>query len=114
MIDSAGINNERLKMAYESRHEKLLKPLEVPLYNYLVQSLSGEQRIDRISVRSKSIPRFIEKADKIGDDGKRKYSDPINQIQDQLAQGLLSFMLMMLPVLPKGYCNSFARLKSRI
>ena len=48
--------------------------------------------IDRIAARSKSVDRFIAKSEKkVG--GKRKYSDPLVQIQDQIGARIVVFYL---------------------
>src|SRR6185312_2125 len=53
----------------------------------------GDQpRIDRISVRAKGIDRFLAKAAKEAD-GAPKYSDPIDQIQDQIGARIVTFYL---------------------
>jgi putative GTP pyrophosphokinase len=47
-------------------------------------------RIDRISARAKSVDRFLGKAAK-AEDGKSKYEDPLNQIQDQVGARIVTF-----------------------
>ena len=51
---------------------------------HLRASTNDCKRIDSISVRAKTIHRFGKKAEKKSEDGKLKYDDPINQIQDQI------------------------------
>jgi putative GTP pyrophosphokinase len=47
-------------------------------------------RIDRITARAKSIDRFLVKAQTVVD-GKRKYSEPLRQIQDQIGARIITF-----------------------
>jgi ppGpp synthetase/RelA/SpoT-type nucleotidyltranferase len=49
-------------------------------------------RVDRISARAKSVDRFLAKAAKV-ENGKPKYQDPLNQIQDQIGARIVVFYL---------------------
>ena len=51
-----------LKQQYRERYEKILKPLEPKLKNYLNDNLLDMKRICDIVVRVKSIKRVIEKS----------------------------------------------------
>jgi ppGpp synthetase/RelA/SpoT-type nucleotidyltranferase len=75
---------------YKERREKMLLPLAQHLEAYLKSVFDGYPRIDRISVRAKSIERFVAKSEK-QNDGKPKYDDPLNQIQDQLGARIVTF-----------------------
>lgn len=59
----------------------------------LEKVLKEQARIDRISVRSKALDRFVEKAFKVTKEGKLKYSDPLHQIQDQIGARIVVFYL---------------------
>ena len=72
--------NEELSNIYKSRRNKYLKPLAIELEKYLVCCFEGLPHIDRIVSRAKTEESFFKKA-MIEKDGKRKYSDPLNQIQ---------------------------------
>jgi putative GTP pyrophosphokinase len=72
-----------LEFRYRLRHGAVLEPLSASLADYLSDILSGLDRIDRIQARAKAPERFLAKANKQVD-GTPKYSDPINQIQDQV------------------------------
>jgi ppGpp synthetase/RelA/SpoT-type nucleotidyltranferase len=48
--------------------------------------------LDRVFVRAKAVDRFLEKAARL-EGGERKYTDPLNQIQDQLAARVVTFYL---------------------
>ena len=79
-----------LQDAYEARRKQMLLPLAGHLETYLKSVFDGCKRIDRISVRAKSVERFIAKAEK-ETGGKRKYDDPLTQIQDQLGARIVTF-----------------------
>jgi len=48
--------------------------------------------LDRVSARAKEVDRFLEKAAR-QEGGRRKYTDPLNQIQDQLGARVVTFYL---------------------
>jgi ppGpp synthetase/RelA/SpoT-type nucleotidyltranferase len=75
---------------YEMRRTQMLLALAARLEAHLHSIFDGYQRIDRISVRAKSVDRFVAKAGK-KIDGKRKYTDPLTQIQDQLGARIVTF-----------------------
>jgi putative GTP pyrophosphokinase len=79
-----------LRNDYETRYEQMLLPLAERLQSHLKNVLGGHERIDRISVRAKSIDRFVAKAAKQVD-GRGKYDDPLNQIQDQIGARIVTF-----------------------
>jgi len=53
--------------------------------------LKGQPRIDRISARAKEVKKFVKKANTLNDDGTLKYTDPLNQIQDQIGARVVVF-----------------------
>jgi putative GTP pyrophosphokinase len=79
-----------LRDAYEARRKETLVTLASRLEEHLHGIFDGQPRIDRISVRAKSVDRFVAKAEK-ETGGKRKYDDPLNQIQDQLGARIVTF-----------------------
>jgi putative GTP pyrophosphokinase len=79
-----------IELEYKNRYEQYLQPISVELENHFKDNLSEIKRIDRICARAKSVDRFIKKAQKI-ENGKKKYSDPINQIQDQIGVRIITF-----------------------
>lgn len=81
-----------LEEEYKQRFERILSPLSKKLDVHLHSLLSGTDRIDRISTRPKSVERFVAKANK-EEEGKPKYSDPLNQIQDQIGSRIITFYL---------------------
>lgn len=81
-----------LPLEYEARFNDVLGELATSIENYLRDILRGEDRVDRISARPKSISRFLEKALKI-DDQRPKYTAPLHQIQDQVGARIICFYL---------------------
>ena|SRR5271155_266130 len=79
-----------LKETYTLRRDKILVPLAARIEDHLKNLLGPFARIDRISARAKSVERFLGKAAKL-DDGKPKYEDPLNQIQDQVGARIVTF-----------------------
>ena len=79
-----------LRDAYAARRETTLLPLAAHLEAHLKALFDTYPRIDRISVRAKSVERFVAKAEK-QIEGKPKYEDPLNQIQDQLGARIVTF-----------------------
>lgn len=79
-----------LKETYTLRRAKVLVPLAARIEDYLKNLLGSLGRIDRISARVKSVDRFLSKAAKV-EDGKLKYEDPLNQIQDQVGARIVTF-----------------------
>ena len=79
-----------LKEAFAARRERVLVPLAFRIEEHLKGLFGHLPRIDRISARAKSVDRFLGKAAKL-EDGKPKYDDPLNQIQDQVGARIVTF-----------------------
>ena len=79
-----------LRKKYEIRFNEVLVPIANQLEIEIKDVFSEVERIDRIVARAKSVDRFIEKAQKVIDD-EPKYSDPLNQIQDQIGARIVTF-----------------------
>jgi putative GTP pyrophosphokinase len=85
------MTDEDLLREYNSRYESVLVPLAERLASELTRTFAGMTRVDRVSARAKSPPRFLGKAQKVGEGGTRKYSDPFDQIQDLVAARVVVF-----------------------
>jgi ppGpp synthetase/RelA/SpoT-type nucleotidyltranferase len=79
-----------LRDAFVLRRARVLVPLAARIEAYLKSLFGGSVRIDRISARAKDVDRFVAKAQK-HDNGKPKYEDPLNQIQDQVGARIVTF-----------------------
>jgi putative GTP pyrophosphokinase len=80
-----------VEAAYRARFSEVLQPLAADLSAYIVESLEGEPRIDRISVRAKGIERFVKKSKNTDTNGNQKYEKPLVQIQDQIGARVTVF-----------------------
>lgn len=80
-----------LREAYWKRLSNALSPIAEELQNELKELLSGVERIDRISVRPKSLESFLKKSKNLDEEGKQKYSRPLAQIQDQVGARIVTF-----------------------
>jgi putative GTP pyrophosphokinase len=86
--------NDTLTAEYGERYEKILVPVAESLEQLLihhVREAPSLPRIDRVSVRAKTLKSFIEKAIKKKGDGSARYTDPIGQIQDQIGGRIIAF-----------------------
>jgi putative GTP pyrophosphokinase len=79
-----------LEQEYQKRFDAALKPVALALEDQLREIFQPEPRIDRVSVRAKSVDRFVAKANTLID-GKPKYSEPLRQIQDQIGARIITF-----------------------
>jgi ppGpp synthetase/RelA/SpoT-type nucleotidyltranferase len=97
------MNATELEQAYTLRHNNFLEPASLLLEIHLRETITGltMPRIDKIAARAKSIQRFIEKSQKTEIDGKLKYTDPLNQIQDQLGARIVTFYISDIPIVTK-------------
>lgn len=79
-----------LEETFSVRRERVLMPLAERIQTHLESLFADFPRIDRISARAKSVDRFVGKAMK-QENGKPKYEDPLNQIQDQVGARIVTF-----------------------
>lgn len=79
-----------LPTLYSTRYTDALQPIAKRLEVFIRDCLSDVPRIDRIVARAKSIDRFLAKSGK-EDNGEKKYTDPLNQIQDQVGARIITF-----------------------
>jgi putative GTP pyrophosphokinase len=81
-----------IRSTYKERFDKVLVKIAQKIEEDIREYIDGQPHIDRISARSKSVERFVTKALK-EENNIRKYSDPINQIQDQIGARVTCFYL---------------------
>lgn len=96
-----------LEEVYRERHEHVLKPIAAALEAHVIELFRGEPRIDRITARAKQVDSFIRKSDNLDEEGKKKYTEPLVQIQDQIGVRIISFYLSDLERLDKAVLNYF-------
>lgn len=87
-----GIKIKPFKDQYLARHTTYLRDMAKKLEEDVKENISGCKHIDFVYGRPKSVGSFIKKATK-EEDGKLKYNDPINQVQDQLGVRIVVYYL---------------------
>lgn len=80
-----------LREKYRRRLAKALFPISKELKDELEELLSGVERIDRITVRPKSLESFLKKSENLNEEENPKYSRPLSQIQDQIGARVVTF-----------------------
>ncbi|WP_175656724.1 GTP pyrophosphokinase [Burkholderia ambifaria] len=105
------MSNEELFAEYSRRYANILSPLAMGLMSFLNQRLDGIKHIDRVSTRAKDPVRFLAKAVK-ENGGKRKYSDPFSEIQDQVAARITVFYLSDVEVVEIAIMKYFNRIEA--
>ncbi len=101
-----------LKSIYTERYQNALAIIAAQIEKEMQLYLQNVPRIDRICARPKSISRFMDKANKI-ENGKKKYSDPINQIQDQVGARIITFYLEDVTEIAKIIPNYYTFIESK-
>ncbi|GAB4392767.1 MAG: hypothetical protein Tsb0032_09600 [Kiloniellaceae bacterium] len=91
-MKSSNPSVDSLEKEYQERYEEALLPISASLQAHLEDYLEGQPRIDRISTRAKDVKSFVAKAKK-EERGRLKYSDPLDQIQDQIGCRIITFFL---------------------
>jgi len=86
------MNSATLEDKYRSRYDNVLVPLSKRLDAHIRDLTKDHPRVDRVAVRAKTVSRFLEKANK-QESGSPKYTDPLNQIQDQIGVRVVTFYL---------------------
>jgi ppGpp synthetase/RelA/SpoT-type nucleotidyltranferase len=80
---------DSLEADYRRRHAVLVR-LARNVSKHIQDLLQDQPRIDRISARAKDVDRFLKKATS-QIEGRPKYSEPLNQIQDQIGARIVVF-----------------------
>jgi putative GTP pyrophosphokinase len=101
-----------LEDAYRSRFDLVLAPLSIALEHYLRDIFRGHPRIDRITARPKSVHRFLSKAE-VEISGKRKYAEPLRQIQDQIGARIVTFYTSDVDPVDQKVLKYFRPIESR-
>lgn len=85
--------NSELKSQYATLRQGTLVPVASKLEGLIHDYVRDQKRVDRVSARAKSIDSFMAKAAKTDSKGAPKYTDPLNQIQDQIGARVIVFYL---------------------
>ena len=86
------MNYDKLEQDYLIRYDNILVTIASRLQVHLRERIEEMHHIDGLRVRAKSVNSFIEKSKK-EKDGILRYSDPINQIYDQIGARIIVFYL---------------------
>jgi putative GTP pyrophosphokinase len=89
-MKSLRLKPEALEALYRQRYETVLEPLASALANHIADCFREQARIDRITARAKGVTSFLKKAKKV-EKRRKKYSEPLSQIQDQVAARIITF-----------------------
>ncbi len=98
---------------YKKRYDASLNRLATGIEGLIREYLRGIPRIDRIGARAKSIDRFVAKSEK-REEGELKYSDPLNQIQDQVGARVITFYLCDIPIVSEIVERYFRPVESKL
>ncbi|MEM8771772.1 MAG: hypothetical protein AAGD92_09000 [Pseudomonadota bacterium] len=85
--------NTELFRRYHDAYENHLKTIALNLQDHILEQISEYPRIDRVTARAKEPRRFIQKAEKNNVEGIKKYTDPLNEIFDQVGARIVTYYL---------------------
>jgi putative GTP pyrophosphokinase len=111
-MKSSRLKPETLEALYRQRYETVLTPLASALANHVTDCFKGQPRIDRISARAKDVSSFLSKATKM-EGRRRKYSEPLHQIQDQVGARIIAFYRSDVDYLDKIVGKYFRAIESK-
>jgi putative GTP pyrophosphokinase len=97
---------------YKERFEKVLVRLAKSVEEDIKEHFADKPHIDRISVRPKSVDRFVKKAIK-QEEGALKYKEPLNQIQDQIGARITCFYLSDVDSISAVVLKYFTRIEEK-
>ena len=89
-MNASDRQHRELEADYVRRYETILQRLADNLQRHITDLMGDESRIDRIAARAKSPSSFLQKALMRTERG-LKYSEPLQQIQDQLGARIVVF-----------------------
>lgn len=85
------MNEDELRERFEERRKTYLIEFAEKLKEKVKGYVIDIDRIDQITARAKDVDSFIEKSKKLDEEGHKKYSDPLNDIQDQIGVRIICF-----------------------
>lgn len=101
-----------IQQEYKERYDKHLVSLANDLEHHVKDNLKGLHRIDRVSARAKGVGSFLGKAEK-EEAGHKKYSDPLNQIQDQIGVRIITFYMDDIETVSKTIDGYYRKIESK-
>jgi putative GTP pyrophosphokinase len=106
------MEKDKIREKYRERFDSVLESLSQSIEDDLREHFAGKPHIDRISARPKSIERFIKKAMK-QENGRLKYNDPLNQIQDQIGARIICYYLSDVDAISAEVLRYFSRIEEK-
>ena len=107
------IEQDEIVKMYSERLDKYLEPMEEPLEKFVLNQVKDYPRIDKVVARAKGLNSFTDKALRLKD-GERKYSDPLNQILDQIGVRIVSYYKADIPPLRQLIHDYFSPIEEEI
>jgi ppGpp synthetase/RelA/SpoT-type nucleotidyltranferase len=101
-----------IREEYKERYDNHLVSLARVLEEHIRENLKDVPRIDRVSARAKGVDSFVSKAGKEVN-GVKKYSDPYNQIQDQIGVRVVTFYLDDVDAVTKEIEGYYRKIESK-
>jgi ppGpp synthetase/RelA/SpoT-type nucleotidyltranferase len=83
------------------------------LESFVLDHVKDYPRLDRVVGRAKDVDSFMDKA-RVEEDDKRKYTDPLNQIQDQIGVRIVSYYTADLPALQRVILDYFSPVEEKL
>jgi putative GTP pyrophosphokinase len=98
---------------YRRRYDAFLQRIATKLEKYLREDLAAVPHIDRINARAKDPQRFAEKASRLDEEGKPKYTSPLTEIQDQIGARVIVFYRDDVAVVRKTIDRYFQHIEAK-
>jgi len=105
---------DALLLRYTDLYNTILLPIAVQVESLIRDHLNHVPRIDRVSARAKTPESFINKAQKRLPNGTPKYSEPLNQIQDQIGARVVVFFKEDVEVVGDAVLRYFRHIEARM
>ena len=102
-----------LRDAYAERFTTFLEPAANGIEEFLDELLGDHPSVCSVATRAKEIQSFLDKAER-EDNGTPKYSDPLNQIQDQIGALITTRFLSDVDVVESIVSDSFRPIEQRV
>lgn len=105
--------DDELTRAYAERYEKHLISKADELQSFVYECVIDYPRLDRVVGRAKDVDSFMEKARR-DENGKKKYTNPLNQIQDQIGVRIVSYYTSDIPPLQNVVLDYFSPIEQKV
>lgn len=82
-----------MRARFEKLRAEILVPYAEQLREHLSMLVDDLPRVDRVTARAKATDRFLEKAERVSEDGEPKYAEPLREIQDLVGARIVTYYL---------------------